>query len=48
MRFQDKVVIVTGAGSGMGLAAAKRVAAEGAVVAVNYYKGATAEAAWRR
>lgn len=32
MRFQDKVVIVTGAGSGLGLAAAQRLAREGATL----------------
>lgn len=31
-RFADKVVIVTGAGSGLGLAAAQRMAAEGATL----------------
>jgi NAD(P)-dependent dehydrogenase (short-subunit alcohol dehydrogenase family) len=32
MRFQDKVVVITGAGSGMGKAMAERFAAEGAKV----------------
>lgn len=32
MRFKDKVVIVTGAASGIGLATAKRFASEGAVI----------------
>jgi NAD(P)-dependent dehydrogenase (short-subunit alcohol dehydrogenase family) len=32
MRFADKVVIVTGAGSGLGLAAVQRLAAEGATL----------------
>jgi NAD(P)-dependent dehydrogenase (short-subunit alcohol dehydrogenase family) len=32
MRLQDKVAVITGAGSGMGLAMAKRFAAEGAMV----------------
>ena len=35
MRFQDKVVLVTGAGHGIGLAIAQRFGAEGARVAVN-------------
>lgn len=35
MRFQDKVVVVTGGASGIGFASAKLFAAEGAIVAVN-------------
>src|SRR5688572_21319979 len=34
MRFKDKVAIVTGAGSGIGAATARRLAAEGAAVVV--------------
>lgn len=34
MRFQDRVVFITGAGSGIGRATARRVASEGALVAV--------------
>ena len=34
MRFQDRVAILTGAGSGMGLLAAQQLAAEGAKVAL--------------
>ncbi|MCV0394892.1 MAG: SDR family oxidoreductase [Rhizobiaceae bacterium] len=45
MRFQDKIVIITGAGSGMGLAAAGLFAAEGATVWINDIKADAAEAA---
>jgi NAD(P)-dependent dehydrogenase (short-subunit alcohol dehydrogenase family) len=34
MRFQDKIVIITGAASGIGLAASRLFAGEGAIVAV--------------
>jgi NAD(P)-dependent dehydrogenase (short-subunit alcohol dehydrogenase family) len=45
MRFQDKVVIVTGGASGIGLAAAKRFASEGARVVLADYKQASLDAA---
>ena len=36
MRFQDKVVVITGAAGGIGLAAVRRFASEGArIVAVD-------------
>ncbi|MBO31799.1 MAG: hypothetical protein CMM74_02320 [Rhodospirillaceae bacterium] len=38
MRLKDKVAIVTGSSMGIGEAIAKRYAAEGAKVAVNYFK----------
>ena len=45
MDFNDKIVLVTGAGRGIGAAIAKAFAAEGASVAVNYLQNAvTAEA----
>ncbi|MES2533878.1 MAG: SDR family oxidoreductase [Pseudomonadota bacterium] len=45
MRFKDQVVVVTGAGSGIGESAAQLFAAEGAVVAVNDWRPDAAEAA---
>jgi len=38
MRLKDKIAIVTGSSMGIGEAIAKRYAAEGATVAVNYFK----------
>lgn len=43
MRFKDKVVIVTGGGSGMGHAASMLFAAEGGIIAVNDVKAETAD-----
>jgi NAD(P)-dependent dehydrogenase (short-subunit alcohol dehydrogenase family) len=44
MRFTDKVVVVTGAGSGIGKAVTERFAAEGALIAAGDIDGARLEA----
>jgi NAD(P)-dependent dehydrogenase (short-subunit alcohol dehydrogenase family) len=47
MRFQDKVAIVTGGGSGMGKEVATRFVAEGGSVVINGRNAPKAEAAAR-
>src|SRR6202042_3409218 len=47
MRFQDKIAIVTGGGSGMGKEVATRFVAEGGSVVINGRNGPKAEAAGR-
>jgi len=44
-RFEGKVCVITGAGSGIGLASAKLMAAEGGIVAINDLRAEAAEAA---
>lgn len=45
MRLQDKVAVITGAGSGMGLAMARRFAAEGARLVIGDWNAARLDAA---
>ncbi|MFC6226028.1 SDR family NAD(P)-dependent oxidoreductase [Hymenobacter artigasi] len=45
LRFQDKVVLITGGASGIGLATARRLAAEGARVVLADYNQANLDAA---
>ena len=47
MRFQDKIAIVTGGGSGMGKEVATRFVAEGGSVVINGRNGPKADAAGR-
>ena len=44
MRLNNKVAIITGAGSGIGQAIAVRFAAEGAKVVVNFHRGGNTRA----
>ena len=44
--FKDKVIVITGAGSGIGLELAQQLAARGAILAINDWKADALESTW--
>ncbi len=47
-KLEGKIALITGGSRGIGAGIAKRLAADGANVAITYTKGADAAAAWSR